>query len=85
MRRRDDVRSALLALGEAKWQETIDISHIERLEHIRDLLISRGQPGAESARLLLFSGAGFSDQAIQRAHSDSAIDLVGLEQLYAES
>jgi len=80
---RDDDRGVLLALGEVKWQEAIDIGHIKRLEHVRDLLVSRGQPGAESARLLLFSGAGFSDQVIQRARSDSAIELVGLDRLYA--
>lgn len=57
----DEHRDTLLALGEAKWQEVITTGHLKKLEHVRDLLLTRGEPGAETARLLLFSGAGFSD------------------------
>jgi uncharacterized protein len=37
------------------------MKHLERLRLIRDLLTAQGKPGAASARLLCFSGAGFTD------------------------
>ncbi|MCL2483584.1 MAG: ATP-binding protein, partial [Propionibacteriaceae bacterium] len=46
----------LLAIGEATWQEVVGMAHLHRLEHIRDLLVHRHEPGADSARLFLFSG-----------------------------
>ena len=49
-----DARRVLLAIGEAKWAETIGLGHLARLRRIRDLLVRSGQPGAETARLLLF-------------------------------
>lgn len=78
----EEGRDALLALGEAKWQETITISHLKKLEHIRGLLMARGEPGAENARLLFFSGSGFSDAIMERAGEDPAIQLIGLDRLY---
>lgn len=80
--RDDDNRDALLAIGEAKWQETITMSHLGKLEHVRGLLKARGEPGAESARLLLFSGTGFSDAVTERAKADPSVQLIGLERLY---
>lgn len=82
-RRQDTDQETLLAIGEAKWQETVTIRHLHRLEHARQLLAARGVPGASSARLLLFSGNGFSDTLTELARSDSAIQLVGLDRLYA--
>lgn len=64
----------LLAVGEAKWQETIGPAHLARLEHVRDLLRARGQPGAETTRLLLFSGRGFAHTVVQRA-TDPVVTL----------
>jgi len=75
-------RDTLLAIGEAKWQETITHGHLRKLEHIRDLLLKRGEPGAETARLLLFSGTGFSDAIVKRAEEDPTIQLIGLDRLY---
>lgn len=80
--RGDDDRDVLLAIGEAKWQETMSASHLKRLEHIRDLLAAKSGPGAQHARLLLFSGAGFSDALAQRAATDPAVQLIGLDRLY---
>jgi AAA+ ATPase superfamily predicted ATPase len=80
--RDDDDRDILLAIGEVKWQETMTFSHLKRLEHIRDLLIARGEPGAESARLFLFSGAGFGEALVRRAAADPSVQLIGLERLY---
>jgi uncharacterized protein len=77
-----DGRRVLLAIGEAKWAETIGMGHLARLRRIRDLLIRAGQPGAETARLLLFSGTEPSAQLrIPAAEGD--VELVGLDDLYA--
>jgi uncharacterized protein len=75
-------RDVLLAIGEAKWQETMSASHLKRLEHIRELLAAKGEPGAQDARLLLFGGAGFSDALTQRAATDPTVQLIGLDRLY---
>ena len=72
----------LLAIGEAKWQETMSASHLKRLEHIRELLVTKGGPGAQDARLFLFGGAGFSDALTQRAATDPSVQLIGLDRLY---
>jgi AAA+ ATPase superfamily predicted ATPase len=83
--RDDSGREILLAIGEAKWQEVLTASHLKRLEHIRDLLRVKGEPGAETARLLLFGGAGFSDGLAQRAAKDPSVQLIGLDRLYYAS
>jgi hypothetical protein len=80
--RSEDDRDVLLAIGEAKWQETMSASHLKRLQHIRELLAAKGGPGAHDARLLLFSGAGFSDTLIQKAATDPSVQLIGLDRLY---
>jgi uncharacterized protein len=80
--RDDDNRDTLLAIGEAKWQETMGTSHLNKLEHIRRLLQARGEPGAESARLFLFGGSGFSDAVVRQAEGDPSIQLIGLDRLY---
>ena len=83
--RDDENRGTLLAIGEAKWQEIITMSHLRKLEYIRELLVARGEPGAERARMFLFSGAGFSDTVVQRAEDDPSVQLIGLDRLYAGS
>lgn len=80
--RGDDDHEMLLAIGEAKWQEVISASHLRRLEHIRELLVAKGEPGARGARLLLFGGAGFSDALVRRAEGDPSVQLIGLDRLY---
>jgi AAA+ ATPase superfamily predicted ATPase len=79
---RDGDRETLRAIGEAKWQESMNTGHLKRLEHIRELLRAKGEPGAESTRLFLFSGAGFSDALVERAANDPAVQLIGLDRLY---
>lgn len=37
-----DGKPPLLAIGEAKWNDTMGIAHIERLRHIRDLIAQSG-------------------------------------------
>lgn len=70
-------RRVLLAIGEAKWAETIGTGHLVRLQRVRELLIRAGQPGAESARLLLFGG---SEPSPALAAAD--VQFVGLDELY---
>jgi uncharacterized protein len=70
----------LLAIGEVKWGEKVDKHHLARLAHISDLFEEQGR---RPERLLLFSGAGFTDdlRATARNHSDR-IQLVDLKRLY---
>lgn len=80
--RDDHGRETLLAIGEAKWNDTMGLGHLERLRHIRDLLSKRGPAGAKGARLLCFSGAGFTDELSRIAQQDHTLQLVGLDRLY---
>lgn len=80
--RTDDNRPTILAIGEAKWGETIGVGHLERLRHIRGLLSAQGRLGAATARLLCYSGAGFSDKLWKEAEVANDVRLVGLSQLY---
>jgi AAA+ ATPase superfamily predicted ATPase len=77
--RDDDGREALLAIGEAKWNDVMGLGHLERLRRIRDLLTARGLPGA---RLLCFSGAGFTDELRSLADRDAGLQLIDLPRLY---
>lgn len=79
----DDGREVLLAIGEAKWHETMGLGHLERLRHIRGLLTAQGRPGAATARMLCFSGAGFTDGLSAEAARSGDIRLLGPGQLYA--
>jgi uncharacterized protein len=77
-------RKTLLAIGEAKWNDTMGLAHPERLRRIRHLPASRGTgTGAfGQTRLLCFSGAGFTDDPRGIADRDPAVRLVGLRRLY---
>lgn len=67
----------VLALGEAKWRsQPLGMRQVERLRHIRELL---KQP---SARLLLFSRAGFERDVIEAARQGPDLQLVDLGRLY---
>ncbi|MBL7258082.1 hypothetical protein JKJ07_27625 [Actinoplanes sp. LDG1-01] len=78
-------REELLAIGEAKWNETVGVSHLQRLERICALLRSRDGIHSDRCRLLLFSGAGFTSELLATAQSDPSIQLVDLDRLYAPS
>lgn len=78
----DDDREALLAIGEAKWHETMGMGHLERLRHIRGLLTAQGRRGAAVARLLCFSGAGFSPELTHEAARSNEIRLLTPADLY---
>lgn len=70
----------VLAIGEVKWGEKIDKHHLARLTHISDLLEEQGR---RPERLLLFGGAGFTDDlsATARDHHPR-IQLIDLKRLY---
>ncbi|SFE32137.1 hypothetical protein SAMN05216251_102486 [Actinacidiphila alni] len=76
----------LLAIGEAKWNDTMGAAHIERLAHIRDLITRSGRYDTGRTRLLCFSGAGFNSRAAQAAAADPAgVHLIDLPALYART
>jgi hypothetical protein len=72
----DDGSETLLAIGECKLSETMGKAHLERLEHIRELLSTRYD--TSRTKLALFSGSGFVDSL--RHHED--VVLIGLPDLY---
>jgi hypothetical protein len=78
----DNGREMLLAVGEAKWNDTMGVSHLRRLVHIRDIVAARQAVSAETIRLLCFSGAGFTDELRRLAAGDPTVQLVDLERLY---
>ncbi len=78
----DDLRRPLLAVGEAKWGETMGLGHLDRLRRIRELLVAQGRLGAERAKLACFSGTGFTDELREAADGDDSIVLAGAADLY---
>lgn len=78
----DNGRSPILGIGEVKWNETIGLSHLERLRHIRGLLTAQGRPGAADARLLCFSGTGFSADLRAASAATNDIALISAADLY---
>ncbi|WP_244372752.1 hypothetical protein [Streptomyces griseorubiginosus] len=63
----DGSRPPLLAIGEAKWNDTMGMAHIERLQQIRELITKAGRYDTTGTRLLCLSGAGFNDTAYAAA------------------
>ncbi|WP_238487297.1 hypothetical protein [Actinoplanes flavus] len=78
----DDNRQPLLAIGEAKWGDVMGMGHLDRLRRVRSLLTAQGRPGAGTARLACFSGAGFTDELRAAASADTGIVLIDLATLY---
>lgn len=78
----DDGREIVLALGEVKWQETMGLPHLDRLRHIRGLLTAQHRPGAATARLLCFSGAGFTPELTREASRAGDVRLLTPADLY---
>lgn len=75
-------RDFLLAIGEAKWNETMGLGHLRRLDQIRDLLRAQDSTSAGDTRLLCFSGAGFTAELRDAATRDHTIQLVDLGRIY---
>ncbi|MFC7550563.1 ATP-binding protein [Plantactinospora sp. GCM10030261] len=75
-------RPPLLAIGEAKWNDTMGAAHIDRLRHVRELLQRTERYDTARTRLLCFSGAGFNDKARETAADAGDVLLVDLPMLY---
>jgi hypothetical protein len=60
----------------------MSIVHLERLRHIRGLLTAQGRPGAATARLLCFSGAGFTAEIRDEAARSGEVCLLTPADLY---
>jgi uncharacterized protein len=73
----------VLAIGEVKWHETMGVQHLERLRHIRGLLTAQHRHGAATARLLCFSGAGFTVDLAREADRSGDVRLLAPADLYA--
>lgn len=77
-----DDRRPILAIGEVKWGERMGAGHLDRLRRIRELLAAQGRPGAGTAKLVCYGGAGFSEELTETAALDDGIVLVGVGRLY---
>ncbi|MEV5835093.1 ATP-binding protein [Nocardia sp. NPDC052112] len=77
----DGGKPPLLAIGEAKWNDTVGEGHVDRLRRIRDVITRNDRYDTSRTRLLCFSGAGFNDKARTAAESDE-VTLIDLSMLY---
>lgn len=75
-------KTPLLAVGEAKWNDTMGLGHLERLRHIRDLVTASGRYDTRDTRLLCFSAAGFNDRLHKAARTSSDVRLIDAARLY---
>jgi AAA+ ATPase superfamily predicted ATPase len=78
----DGGKPPLLAIGEAKWGEVMGTVHLERLRHIRSLLAASGREGADQAKLMCLSAAGFTDRLTDEAKADGDLLLIDAGDLY---
>jgi len=78
----DAASSPIIAIGEVKWNEVMSTTHLDRLRHIRGLLAAQHRPGAAGARLVCFSGAGFTEGLRAEAARSADVLLIGPGDLY---
>jgi hypothetical protein len=74
-------RRQLLAIGEAKWGKPMGTRHLDRLTRIRSLLIAQDRVEARNARLVCYSGAGFT-AGLRAAAGRGDVVLVDIAELY---
>ncbi|WP_441349113.1 AAA family ATPase [Streptomyces sp. NTH33] len=74
---------SLLSVGLARWDEAMDLEHLERLSGILDLLARRGED-VTRARPACYSGVGFSP-ALRAVEARGQVVLVGLDRLYGRT
>lgn len=77
----DGGRRKVLALGEAKWSETMGIPQLDRLRRIRSLLAAADRFDVSRAIPVCFSGAGFTATLNREAAAGNVV-LVDLDRLY---
>jgi len=81
VRGRADARSGpLLSVGMARWDEVMDLHHLEHLRHLLALLAARGEDVSHT-RPACYSGVGFTP-ALRAAQADGHVVLVDLDRLY---
>jgi hypothetical protein len=81
VRGRADARyGPLLSVGTARWDEVMDLHHLERLHHLLILLAVCGEDVIHT-RPACYSGVGFTP-ALRAAEADGHVVLVGLDRLY---
>ena len=78
----DAAPEPVIAIGEVKWNEVMSTSHLDRLRHIRGVLATQRRAGAARARLLCFSGAGFTEGLCSEAAHSADVLLIGPGDLY---
>ena len=78
----EDDPSPIIAIGEVKWNEVMSRAHLDRLRHIRGVLVAQHRAGAARARLLCFSGAGFTEGLSREAADSADVLLIGPDGLY---
>ena len=66
----------VLSPGEAKWDKTTTVPHLDRLRRARDLLSAKGYD-MTSTRLTCYSGAPFDSALREAARTDSMVPLIG--------
>lgn len=76
------VKPPLLAIGEAKWNDTMGLAHLERLRAIRETVTDAGRYDTGGTRLLCFSGAGFNDRLREAAAEAGDVHLIAAADLY---
>lgn len=81
----DNAKPPLLAIGEAEWNDTIGIAHIDRLRRLRELIAQIARYDTTHTRLVCFSGTGFNDKARAAADASPDISLIDLPTLYDQA
>ncbi|MFF4573818.1 ATP-binding protein [Streptomyces sp. NPDC001410] len=71
---------SLLSVGLARWDEVMDLTHLERLRILRDILADRGEDTTRT-RSACYSGVGFSP-ALRTAEAQGQVVLVDMDRLY---
>lgn len=71
----------VLSIGEAKVGARMDLSELERLEHIRNLLAVRDDLDARNVRLACYSAGGIAKD-LRAAEQAGRVTLIDLERLY---
>jgi uncharacterized protein len=83
--RRAATHPRIVVLGEAKASgRALTLGDLQRLEHIRDLLVARGRDAA-TAHLALFGRSGFDRNLLAHAAERAHLHLITLDDLYQQT
>ncbi|MFD6322388.1 ATP-binding protein [Streptomyces sp. NPDC058442] len=83
VRGRADARPGpLLSVGVARWDEVMDLHHLEHIRRLLVLLAARGEDVTHT-RPACYSGVGFT-HALHAAEAEGQVVLVGLDRLYQD-